>query len=235
MADIFFSYASPDRARAETLKTWFEQAGWSVWIDREIELGLGWEAQIQRELDGARLVVVLWGPAARRSEWVQREALAAHESGRLLQIHATGLPLLPPFDTIQAVRMQSWSGESQHSERVKLVQAVGVRLGEPTRVPELLAVSADESLTTYHPEISEALELAFHYCARQVERVRLQKERGHGTVADFEEVHRSFEAMLALLRTDSRLPDDREGILHRLMEDFLGQLLLLAPDPNVVN
>ena len=233
MSDIFISYASPDRPRAERLKAWFEEAGWSVWIDREIDLGEGWEQRIQDELDRAALVVVLWGAEARRSEWVQREADVARQSGRLLQVHATGLPLLPPFDAFQAVRMQSWSGEAGHSERVKLLRAVADRLGTPLS-PHLSAIAPDEALTAYHEEISEALELAFYYCARQVERVRLQRDRGYGIESDFEEIGSSFAAMLALLRTDEGTTDDREGILHRLMDDFLNQLLLLEPDPKML-
>ena len=176
---------------------------------------------------------MLWGAEARRSEWVQREANVAQQSGRLLQVHATGLPLLPPFDTLQAVRMQSWSGEAGHSERVKLLRAVADRLGTPLS-PHLSATAPDEDLTAYHQEISEALELAFYYCARQVERVRLKRERGYGLESDFDEIGSSFAAMLALLRTDEGTTDDREGILHRLMDDFLNQLLLLEPDPNVL-
>ena len=234
MTDIFISYASPDRPRAETLKTWFEEAGWSVWIDREIELGEDFEVRIQQELSSTRLVVVLWGAAARRSEWVQREALAAQQSDRLLQIHATGLPLLPPFDTIQAVRMQSWSGEVHHSERVKLLKAIAHRLG--TVLPaQLEAVTPAEHLTAYRPDISEALELAFYYCARQIERVRIRRERGYSVLSDSEEIGRSFDAMFALLRKDTDIENDTEGILHRLMDDFLKQLLLLIPDPGALN
>lgn len=233
MADIFISYASPDRPRAESLKAWFEEAGWSVWIDREIDLGEGWEQRIQDELDRATLVVVLWGAAARRSEWVQREATVAQQSGRLLQVHATGLPLLPPFDALHAVRMQSWSGEAGHSEQSKLLRAVANRLG--TSLPPLLdAATPEEHLTAYHEEISEALELAFYYCARQVERVRLRRDRGYDLASDFEEIGASFAAMLTLVRTDPGTTDDREGVLHRLMEDFLNQLLLLVPDPNAL-
>jgi hypothetical protein len=66
--------------------------------------GEPWPDRVQSELDTARLIVVLWGAEARRSEWVQKEALAAQESGRLVQIHATGLPLLPPFDKIQEIK-----------------------------------------------------------------------------------------------------------------------------------
>jgi hypothetical protein len=233
MADIFVSYASSDRPRAEKLKIWFEEAGWSVWIDRDISLGEGWADQIQRELDRCRIVVVLWGAEARRSEWVQKEAIAAQQSDRLIQVHATGLPLLPPFDTIQAVRMQSWSGEPGHSERVKLLRAVAGRLGGALPA-QLDTVTPDEHLTAYQPDISEALGLAFYYCARQIERVRVQRERGYRDVSDFDEIGRCFTAMLALLRIGADTTDDREGVLHRLMEDFLNQLLLLAPDPNAL-
>lgn len=229
MADIFVSYASSDRPRAERLKAWFEEAGWSTWIDRDIGLGEDWAGRVQTELERARLVVVLWGAEARRSEWVQKEAVAAQQSDRLVQVHATGLPLLPPFDTIQAVRMQSWSGESGHSDRVKLLRAVAHRLGS-TLPAHLDAIDTDADLTAYHAEVSEALGLAFYYCARQVERVRVQRDRGYGDVSDFEEIGRCFTAMLALLRTNAGTTDDREGVLHRLMEDFLNQLLLLVPD-----
>lgn len=233
MADIFLSYTSSDRPRAEKLKAWLEEAGWSVWIDRDISLGEDWAHRIQQELESARVVVVLWGAEARRSEWVQREAIAAQQSDRLVQVHATGLPLLAPFDTIQAVRMQSWSGESGHSERTKLLSTIASRMG--TTLPAHLgAVTAEEDLTAYQAAIVEALELAFYYCARQIERVRLQRDRGSSDVSDFDEIRRCFTAMLALLRTDAGTTDDREGVLHRLMEDFLNQLLLLVPDSSAL-
>jgi hypothetical protein len=69
---------------------------------------------------------------------------------------------------------------------------------------------------------------------RQVERVRLQRDRRYELASDFEEIGSSLAVMLALLRSDEGTADDRESVLHRLMEDFLNQLLLLAPDPNVL-
>src|SRR5579859_7685035 len=160
MADIFLSYTSSDRPRAEKLKAWFEEAGWSVWIDRDISLGEDWAHRIRKELESARIVVVLWGAEARRSEWVQREAIAAQQSNRLVQVHATGLPLLAPFDTIQAVRMQSWSGESGHSERIKLLSTIASRLGTTLPV-HLGVVTPDEDLTAYQAAIGEASNLRF--------------------------------------------------------------------------
>jgi hypothetical protein len=57
MADIFISYKSSDRPRAETLSSWLQALGLSVWLDREIDLSEGWEARIDKELHEARLVV----------------------------------------------------------------------------------------------------------------------------------------------------------------------------------
>jgi hypothetical protein len=143
------------------------------------------------------------------------------------------LPLLPPFDSIQAVRMQAWSGEAGHSERVKLLRTVAARL-ETSLPPDLETPNADEQLTSYHAEVSEALALAFHYCARQVERVRIRRERGYAEASDFAAIGPCFTAMLALLRTDAGTTDDREGMLHRLMDDFLDQLSQLDPEPNAL-
>jgi hypothetical protein len=92
---------------------------------------------------------------------------------------------------------------------------------------------AEEDVRAYRSDVAEAFGLAFYYCARQVERVRLTRERG-SSLEDFAAIGTSFSAMLALLRTDPDKADDREGVLHMMLEDFLGQLLLLAPDPNAL-
>ena len=233
MTDIFISYKSSDRPRAETLRSWFEACGWSVWIDREIDIGEGWEQTIEKELNEARLVVVLWGADARRSEWVQRKARVALRDGRLLQIHATGLPLLPPYDQIQAVRMQAWSGEAAHSERVRLLAAVAERLG--TSLPALSAEARSEGKPTHlNYDLVEALQLAFYHCARQLEGRRHARD-GMPQEQDWEEIRNSFTALLNCLRADeSPDADDREGILHRMVEDFHDQLDVLVPHPGRV-
>jgi hypothetical protein len=233
MTDIFVSYKSSDRPRAEALKGWFECCGWTVWIDRGIGIGEDWEQRIEHELTTARLIAVLWSAEARHSEWVQREAELALRTDRLLQIHATGLPLLAPYNKLQAVRMQAWSGEASHSERVRLLKAVAKKLG--SKLPaEMCSIGPDEDIRDYDPDISEALGLAFYYCARQIERVRIQKERGYGIADDFDEIGSSFSGMLALLRGDTNTNDDREGVLHSMIDDFNNQLLLLSPDPRAI-
>ena len=49
------------------------------------------------------------------------------------------------------------------------------------------------------------------------------------------EVRRSFSGLLERLNTDASVDgDDREGILHRMVEDLLDQLELLAPNPGLL-
>ncbi len=233
MADIFISYKSSDRPRAEKLREWFESVGWSVWIDREIDIGEGWETRLEQELFAARLVVVLWNADARRSEWVQREAQIALQDDRLLQIHATGLPLLPPFDDIQAVRMQSWSGEGAHSERARLLAAVAKRLGTDSALVSAGGDAIDPPAMVNY-DLVDTLQLAFYYCARQLE-CRRHVRDGVGQEQDWNEIRESFTGLLQRIKSDdSTDADDREGILHMMVEDFLDQLNLLVPDPGIV-
>ena len=231
MADIFISYKSSDRSRAETLSSWLQALGLSVWMDRDIHLGEGWDARIEKELQEARLVVVLWGADALRSEWIQHEAQVALEGEKLLQVHATGLPIPAPFDKLQAVRMQSWSGESVHSERHKLLSAVAARLG--VTVPEELRARPDELSPQLDYNLAEAMQLAFFYCARQLESRRQMLNGAPSSEKSMSEVRDSFSALLELLRAPvGETGADREGILHRMVEDFMDELELLAPIPS---
>lgn len=225
MADIFISYKSSDRPRAETLSSWLQALGLTVWLDRDIDLGEGWEARIEKELQAARLVVVLWGADALRSEWIRHEAQVALEGMKLIQVHATGLPIPAPFNLHQAVRMQSWSGEAAHSERLKLLSVVAARLG--VAVPEALRAKPDELSPPLDYNLAEAIQLAFFYCARQLEGRRQYSEK------TWDEIRDSFSALLELLRAPiGETGADREGILHRMADDFLEQLELIAPIPS---
>lgn len=77
MADIFISYASEDRARAEKLAQALGARGWSIWWDREIPLGKSFDEVIEKALAEARCVIVLWSGFSIVSEWVRNEASEA--------------------------------------------------------------------------------------------------------------------------------------------------------------
>jgi hypothetical protein len=74
MADVFISYARADRGFAALLARALEHRSLAVWWDREVPVGQSYSAVIEKELDGACCVVVLWSSASIESEWVLNEA-----------------------------------------------------------------------------------------------------------------------------------------------------------------
>ena len=86
MSDIFISYASEDRPRAEMLAQTLEGRGWSTFWDRTIPSGKTWRETIVTELNGARCVIVLWSKASIKSGWVQEEADDANRRGVLVPV-----------------------------------------------------------------------------------------------------------------------------------------------------
>jgi TIR domain len=84
MADIFLSYAREDLTRAHGIAQALESHGWSVWWDRRIPPGQEFTSYIQRQLDDARCIVVLWSKASVASAFVRDEA-AEGLNGRLTE------------------------------------------------------------------------------------------------------------------------------------------------------
>jgi hypothetical protein len=61
-----------------------EARGWSVWWDRKIIAGQTFDEGIERELEAAKCVVVLWSKDSIFSEWVKNETAVAAERGVLV-------------------------------------------------------------------------------------------------------------------------------------------------------
>ena len=134
MADVFISYASPDRERARLLADRLEQQGVSVWWDREIQPGRPFDDAIEEALNSARCVIVLWSHASVKSDWVKAEAGEAAEKRVLVPalIDRTRIPLR--FRQFQAADLAAWNGATNDPEFCKLLASVGRLLGRPVRV-----------------------------------------------------------------------------------------------------
>lgn len=130
MADIFISYASSNRAAAQTVAQALAARGHSVWWDREIVTGEAFDLVIERELMAARCVVVLWSAQAVASEWVKNEAAAAAERGVLLPtaLDATRPPL--EFRRRQTADLQGFAGELAHPGFEVLCRGVDRLVGD---------------------------------------------------------------------------------------------------------
>ena len=132
MADVFISYSSRNRRDAAALAAALGGAGLTVWWDREILTGEAFDRAIERELEAARSVVVLWSDESVESEWVKNEAAAAAERGVLLPANLDGVRLPLEFRRRQTVDLSGWSGDIAHEGFQALQRDIRRLLGQPS-------------------------------------------------------------------------------------------------------
>jgi len=132
---VFLSYASADRPRARLVVDALQAEGLTVWWDQRTEGGRIFDAEIERHLDAARVVVVLWSPAAAASDWVREEANRARDRRILVpaQIATGGIPF--GFGMLQAPDLSTWRGERHHDRWRQVVDAIRRVLGDDAPDP----------------------------------------------------------------------------------------------------
>jgi hypothetical protein len=156
MADIFISYASEDRSRAEILAKTLEDQGWSVWWDKTIPPGKTFDQVIQEAIESARCVVVLWSKKSINSDWVKEEANIGNERKILVpaKIDPVALPL--GFGRIQAADLTNWEAEKEHPGFFSLRNAISDMVGPPKprekgeQSAEILEPSLENQLEVQH-------------------------------------------------------------------------------------
>lgn len=130
MSDIFISYASVDRARAQLLAKALQERGWSVWWDRTIPPGRQFDEVIEEALDAARCVVVLWSTASTASSWVKTEAAEAMRRKALIPAMIDDPVKIPlEFRRLQAADLTRWHGEPSTPEFEQFCAAIASELG----------------------------------------------------------------------------------------------------------
>ena len=134
VADVFISYASPDRERARVLASGLEEQGWSVWWDLDNQPGRLFDEAIEEALSSASSVIVLWSNASVKSDWVKAEAGEAAEKRLLVPalIERVKIPLR--FRQFQAADLTGWTGATDDVEFCKLLASVARLLGRSVRV-----------------------------------------------------------------------------------------------------
>lgn len=135
MSDVFLSYASEDRERAAQLAHALGQQGWSVWWDRKIIAGQAFDQAIERELEAARAVVVLWSAHSIASEWVKNEAAVAAERGLLVPALIDSVKLPLEFRRKQTVDLVGWQGNESHPGFLGLCEGVAHAMGSEAPAP----------------------------------------------------------------------------------------------------
>ena len=137
MSEIFLSYKSEDRPRAKIIAEALEQQGYSVWWDMTIPPGKTFDEVIEKALDSAKCVVVLWSRKSVLSDWVKEEASVAVKRRILLPVLIDDVKIPIGFKRIQAARLVDWQGTLPNPEFDLLLKSVAEIVGrkEPLEVP----------------------------------------------------------------------------------------------------
>jgi len=112
MADVFVSYKAEDRRRVQPLVQALQAEGLSVWWDEHIGVGDAWRETIERQLNEAKTVVVVWSKRSVGPEggFVREEATRAQKRGVYVPVLIDAV--MPPlgFGESQATSLKNWHG-----------------------------------------------------------------------------------------------------------------------------
>ena len=131
MSDIFVSYASEDRARAEAISKALEAEGWSVWWDRAIPAGRRFSEVIEEEIRRARCMVVLWSAVSVAKDWVVEEAEDGKSRGILVPVFIEAVQPPRGFRRIEAADLSGWRGGKSDTAFRTLCQNIASVAGAP--------------------------------------------------------------------------------------------------------
>ncbi len=145
MADVFISYARSDKARVAPLVAAVEAQGWSVWWDPEIAPGQEFDDQIERELDAAKAVLVVWTPTSVVSRWVRGEAREAAERGKLVPARFDDARLPMDVRAIHTTDLDGWGDDAGSPSCQDLLRALAAMIARNDS-PSTVAASGQSAM-----------------------------------------------------------------------------------------
>jgi len=126
MSDIFLSYAMEDRSKAAKVAAVFEQQDWNVWWDPStITPGEDYIRFAMKELEKAKVVVLLWSRAAREARLTQ-EALKHARQNSLFLVLLEEVEPPPKIKPIQTFNFSNWNNMMAHFGLMSLARHVRV-------------------------------------------------------------------------------------------------------------
>jgi len=100
MADIFISYSSKDKEKADQLTELLTSAGLSVWIDQsDLDVSTSWSKEIVQAINDCKAFVVLLSPSSLESHNVIKEvSLASEKRKKILPLDLEPVQLTEDFE-----------------------------------------------------------------------------------------------------------------------------------------
>jgi serine/threonine-protein kinase len=141
MADVFISYKAEDRRRIQSLVQALQADGYSVWWDEHIGTGDEWRQTIEKQLDGARCVIVAWskGSVGPEGHFVRDEASRAQRKHVYVPVLIDAIAPPLGFGESQATSLRGWRGDRSDPRYQAVLAAVqriaGARSGTAAPAP----------------------------------------------------------------------------------------------------
>ncbi|HEX8251459.1 MAG TPA: toll/interleukin-1 receptor domain-containing protein, partial [Pyrinomonadaceae bacterium] len=115
MNDIFISYSREDLNKVEPIISLFEQRNWSVFWDRKIPPGKSFDEVIEKALEDAKCIIVIWSKNSVQSRWVRNEAIEGLNREIVVPVLIDDDIQLPfQFRNVQSVHLMDWDGKLGH-------------------------------------------------------------------------------------------------------------------------
>ncbi|MEP7235796.1 MAG: TIR domain-containing protein [Ignavibacteriota bacterium] len=238
MSDIFISYSSKDREKAEQLTELLASAGLSVWIDQlGIDVATSWSGEIVDAITDCKAFVILLSPNSVLSENVIKEvSLAASRKKKILPLdlepvglprdleyHLAGIQRAPMTNIDAIIRALGKLGlEATQAPTMKLVKETDGRKSLMILPFEDLSPTADNEWFT-NGIVSELINAFSNIRSLRVIDTQTTKEfrsyKGHLTVFAREMTVRYF------VQGDVRKFGDQIRIASRLLDIEIGEYL----------
>jgi TolB-like protein/Tfp pilus assembly protein PilF len=126
MSDVFVSYKAEDRKRVQPLVQALQADGCTVWWDEHIATGDEWRETIERELDAAKCVIVIWSKRSVGPEghFVRDEAARAQRRHVYVPVLIDAVDPPLGFGESQAASLRGWRGDRADSRYQAIIAAV---------------------------------------------------------------------------------------------------------------
>ena len=135
MSDIFIRYKREEQATARQLADALEKEGWHVWWDPKLRAGERFNDVIEKALNEAKCVIVLWSKRSVESLYAKDEAMYALDHDKLIRVAIEKLSLPFMFRGVHTLSLLGWDGSKDFPEFRKLVDDISAILGpSPTAV-----------------------------------------------------------------------------------------------------
>ncbi len=127
MSGIFLSYSRGDRPLALQILQNLRALGAEVWWDEDMP-GVDWQEYLANQINELDVVLVIWTPLSTASKNVRDEARLGQNTEKLVNV-MVGVREPPfPFDRVNGLPLDGWTGRQSHSGWSRLVKTIEERL-----------------------------------------------------------------------------------------------------------